>query len=231
MRKKTIEHLLFFSTLPAVALVLYASDNRPTAPVSVPDFFYYEFPAYNNAILNLSSGYAISVLFYALIVYLPEHFKRKRIRNYALIAYSNFRESVLTQILFASGKSVGEELEELLDPEKFDEYWRYDETGSGMRYYEFLNGLNDYFAGKIAFELEILRDEIQFILNAVDVDDEEAFTHLRYVTVLAYDMSKTGSNYEDQKRWGRFLWVLLVPKDTKTGKIKKDPIIESLEKI
>ncbi len=215
-----------------MVIAFFASSFRLPAPVELPNIFYVSFSGYNDTILNLSSGYAISVFFYGLVVYLPELSRRKRIRKHALLAYKGFRRKIITQILFASGKTVSmDDLEELSDPLKFDEYWRFDETGSGMRYYEFLNGLDDYYAARIAMELEVLRDEIQFVLNAVDIDDEKAFSYLRNLSAFAYDMSKTGADYDEQKRWGNFLWELLVPWDREKQKLLKDPIIEALEKI
>jgi hypothetical protein len=111
-----------------------------------------------------------------------------------------FKESVLGIILNASGKSYGlDQIKELMAPDKFEEFFRFDETGSGMRWNEFLNGLNKYYAGKIVIEFEILREEIQFIINNVDIDDSDAYTFLKRLSTVSYSMSKIGSDYDDQK--------------------------------
>jgi hypothetical protein len=189
------------SAVVAIVIALFLSNDRLTTPFNnAPEVLFAQFSAYNDLIFNLSSGYAVSVVLYFLIVFLPDHFRRQRIRKSALRVYMEFKESVLGIILNASGKSYGlDQIKELMAPDKFEEFFRFDETGSGMRWDEFLNGLNKYYAGKIVIEFEILREEIQFIINNVDIDDSDAYTFLKRLSTVSYSMSKIGSDYDDQK--------------------------------
>jgi len=233
MRKKYIELILGISAVFAIAVALFASNARPTSLIdNLPGFFYLEFPAYSDAILNLSSGYTTSVFLYFLIVFFPEHLRRKRVRENALKVYREFKRSVLGLILSASGKALTlDQIEELMEPDKFAEYFCHDETGSVGRWNEFLNGLDDFHVGQIVIELEILRDEMQFIVNNVDLDDADAYVYLKHLSTVSYSMSKTGSDYDDQKQWGRFLMELFAQWNMGEGKWKKDYISESIRKI
>lgn len=232
MLKKHIVRFIFFSAIVGLIIAIYASKERLESPIPLPSLFYFKFPVYGDVILNLSSGYVISVIFYFLVVYLPERAKCRRIRAHALKIYESFRKAAIRQILFASGQPGSlDEVRRLMDPKNFDDYWSFNKEESRQRYYDFLNGLNEYHAGRIALELEILRDEIQYVISNVDVEDENAFAFMKNLSVYAYEMSKTGASYDEQKQWGRFLSSLLVPKDDNTQKIIKDPLIQSLEKI
>lgn len=233
MRKKTIECFLGVSAVVAIVIALFSSNDRLTMPFNnAPEVLFAQFSAYNDLIFNLSSGYAVSVVLYFLIVFLPDHFRRQRIRKSALRVYMEFKESVLGIILNASGKSYGlDQIKELMAPDKFEEFFRFDETGSGIRWDEFLNGLNKYYAGKIVIELEILREEIQFIINNVDIDDSDAYTFLKRLSTVSYSMSKIGSDYDDQKMWGNFLWGIFAQWDICRGKLEKDLISDAINKI
>ena len=167
-----------------------------------------------------------------MIVFFPEHVRRKRIRENALKVYWEFKRSVLGLILSASGEgSTLDQVEELMEPEKFKEYFCSDETGSGKRWYAFLNGLDDSHVREIAIELEILRDEVQFIVNNIDLDDADAYAYLKHLSTVTYSMSKAGSDYDDQKLWGRFLMEIFTQWNMCEGNWKKDYILESIRKI
>ena len=233
MRKKHIEYCLAISAILVMPLVLFSSSDRPEAIVgTVPSWLFSDFLSYRDAILNLVSGYILSVVFYFLLVSLPDHLKKKRHQKHALKVYSSFKQDVLKLILSAAVKSYdSEKIEELMVPSRFREYFKEDESGSGSRWYDFLNGLDDYHRSRIATELEILREELQFLASHHDIDDSEIYSHLKQVSVAIHAISKTGISYEEQKQWGRFLWSLFSLFDLSSGYQEKDPIIRSILKM
>lgn len=233
MRRRNIERFLVILLLFAVLVVLFASSDRPqVSGDALPGRFFSDFLSYRDAILNIGSGYIISVLFYFLLVALPEHFKRVRHKDHALKVCRRFKEDAIGLIFSASGKGYGlDEIDELMDPKKFRDYFEEDETGSGARWYEFLNGLDEYHRGRIVTELEILGDELQFLVSHHDVEDIDVYKHLKNASVAIHTMSKTGVSYDEQKQWGRFLWGLFTLFDWGEGYREEDPIERAIARI
>ena len=233
MRRRHIERILVISLFVAFPLILFASSDRPQVSVdALPRWFFADILPYRDAILNLGSGYIVSIIFYFLLVALPEHFKKVRHRDHALEVYRRFKEDVIGLIFSASGKGYGlDEIDELMDPKKFRDYFEEDETGSGARWDEFLNGLDEYHRGRIVTELEILRDELHFLVSHHDVEDGNVYKHLKNVSVAIHAMSKTGVSYNEQKQWGRFLWGLFTLFDWGEGYREEDPIERAIARI
>ncbi len=233
MRKKHVENCLAVSAIIVTPFVFFCSSDRPEAVVgTVPNWLFADSLHYRDAILNIVSGYVVSVIFYFLVVSLPDHLKKKIHQKHALKVYRSFKIDIIGLIFSASGKCYGtEEIEELMEPSRFREYFKEDETGSGGRWYDFLNGLDDYHRGRIATELEILREELQFLVSHHDIDDSEIYTHLKQVSVAIHAMSKTGVSYDEQKQWGRFLWALFSTFDWSSGYQDEDPIVRSILRI
>lgn len=185
-----------------------------------------------DALLGLLTSYAVTVVFYFLVVWFPEQQKRRRIKRGVISHYLQFKKEVIGLILHASGKAWSQEdLDRLIIPQEFSEYFSEDETGSGMRWYEVLNGLNEYYAGEIANRLELLRTEVQFVLSSIEIKDEEVFDFMKRLSEIAFRVSKMKADHEGQESWGRFLWALYSDFDPITGDEPFDRNLRLLERI
>lgn len=233
MQMKKIHATLIFTALVAGVFAFFASNSRITvASDAVPSFFFYRFPAYHDAILNLSSGYVISVLFYFLIVYLPSRARINRIKGRALKAYSSFRRSLIQNILSAiDGTDDPDLVDRLTDPDEFDRYMREDVTGTGDRWCDFMNGLSQFYAGQIILDLEFLKDEIIQIIGNVEIEDEEVFTILKNLTKTIQAMTRLGTEYDEQTVWARFLRSIISPTEPSTSNRIDDPILNAIQRI
>jgi len=233
MRKKHIEIFLLTSAPVAIATAFFASAEKLFAlPEGAPRFLFFNFPAYNDVILNLASGYTVSVFLYFLVVFIPDYRRCQCIRTNTLKVYQRFKEDVLTLILHAAEEPLSDtKKNDLFEPENFDDYFGHKVNESKTRWDEFLNGLDRYYVEQIAMELEILREEILFLIGNLNIDNEATFSLLKNLATTVYAMSKVGSDYDEQKAWGRFLWSIYSPCDPKTGKRLKDPVLEILEKL
>jgi hypothetical protein len=183
--------------------------------------------------LNLMAGIATSVLFFFLLVWAPTQAKRVRIRKSAINYYLEFKVDVIGILLHASGKGFSDDERQALanDPQAFWKYFREDETGSGMRWYEVLNGLDGYHVSQIAMELEALRAEIQFVLHTLDIEDEELFAFMKRLSKICFLMTKRSADYDDVKMWGRFLWGIFSDWDPAVGRVGHDRNLEMLKRI
>jgi hypothetical protein len=217
MRVKFGSSMLAISCVAAAALALWLSGIS----FSLRD-----------ALLGLLTSYAVTVVFYFLVVWFPEQQKRRRIKKGVISHYLQFKKEVIGLILHASGKAWSQDdLDRLIIPKEFSEHFSEDETGSGMRWYEVLNGLNGYYAGEIANRLELLRSEVQFVLSSIEIEDDEVFEFMKRLSEVAFSMSKIKADYEGQKSWGRFLWALYSDFDPTTGDVPFDRNLRMLERI
>jgi hypothetical protein len=101
--------------------------------------------AWNKVFYDLAVGALVSVLFYFLLVRLPEYQKRQRIKKSLATQYNNFREDCIVHMLMvANGTFEWGFHRELVDQAKFKEYFK-QPVGQGQdRWDAFLNKLDDY---------------------------------------------------------------------------------------
>ena len=185
-----------------------------------------------DVLLGLLTSYTVTVVFYFLVVWFPEQKRRKRIKTGIIAHYMQFKKEVIGLILHASGKAWSQDdLDRLTIPKEFSNYFSEDETGSGMRWYGVLNGLNEYYVGEISNRLELLRDEVQFVLSSIEIQDQEVFEFMKRLSEVSFRMSKVKADYDDQKSWGRFLWALYSDFDPAVGDVPFDRNLKMLEKL
>jgi hypothetical protein len=182
--------------------------------------------------VSLATSYAVSVIFYLMIVWVPTRSRKARIKRSAIAHYKEFKIEVMGLLLHAAKEGwTSEDRERLVDPGAFTEYFTADETGSGMRWYEVLNGLDDYYVSEIALRLDMLRSEIQFVLDSIEIEDEELFLFMKRLSRISQIMSKKSSDYDDVKTWGRFLWGIYANWDAVVGHLNGDQNLKMFERL
>ena len=188
-------------------------------------------PAYNDIVSSLAAGYFTSVIVYFLVVRIPEERRRRRIRRMLLSRYQELKSDLIGLLIHASGKAYSDEPESFQDPKKFREYFEFDETGSGGRWYEVLNGLNDYYIGEINNHLQIFSGELHFALGQIDVQRDDVFDYLKRFSTSISTMKTRKTDYDDIKIWGRYLWSILGSSDFVSGRSDTDRIEELINRI
>ena len=78
----------------------------------------------------------------------------------------------------------GDSTKTLLDQTKFREYFQERIDNSQDRWNVFENNLGQAQLDELITNLEIFRDEIIFILNNIDIRDEEAFEFLKRMSAI-----------------------------------------------
>jgi len=160
---------------------------------------------YNDTVLtNLSTGYAVSVFFYFLVVRFPEKRKNKRLIAAFERKYHMLKRNCLTVIWSCSEGSVSfERIEELMEPGSFTEYARSDE------WYDFLNGLDASGVNELKHHFRIFREDLHFFLSAIEISDEKLFEKFENISIWTAQIDLFGSEYDDVKTWGKTLFSLL----------------------
>jgi hypothetical protein len=188
--------------------------------------------AWNKVFYDLAVGALVSVLFYFLLVRLPEYQKRQRIKKSLATQYNNFREDcIVNMLMVADGTFEWGFHRELVDQAKFKEYFK-QPVGQGQdRWDAFLNKLDDYNLHELLMNLEIFRNEISFALNNVDIDDEKSFVFLKRLSNALFSMRDATLGYEEIKPLSRLLWTVFSGWDVVSGYSERDRISDAIAAI
>ncbi|WP_439449432.1 hypothetical protein [Stenotrophomonas sp. ATs4] len=189
------------------------------------------FPVGNQIIFNMATGVLVSQVMYVLVVWLPGHAKRKRIRKNLKHHYALFKEQCIYQLLFASN-GVGDPkvVEELADINKFRAYFTAVGPSGGEKWYDVMNGLEAQHVSAIVVELGILAEELKYTLAAIDVGDDEIYAFLKRLS-RAIVVLRDGSENSDIKYLTNFLWELFAGWSIVTGYQDGDFVLDRLDKI
>ena len=183
--------------------------------------------AWQKIIYDLAIGSVISLLFYSLVVRLPEHGRRQRIKRSFRGRYRQFKEGCIAVILgLADGSYFAGLPEQLVDQEKFRTYFK-----EGDRWNTFLNALDEGSLRELKALLEIFRDEVVFVLSSTDIRDEEPFEFLKRLSAVIRSMQDTTPDYDDVKSFSHFLWEMFAGWDFSTGYRKQDVVEEMIASI
>ena len=142
-----------------------------------------------NVFHDIGLGIALSGSFYLFVVELPEWRRRIRLRHNLQQQYDNFRLRCIKRFLMVNPQWAKhfrnpQELEQLLIKREFFRYFcdlyegdtenRWQVVVDTMRNRKTSN-LETY----VLSELYLLRENILFVINNVDISDQEVFTFLR----------------------------------------------------
>lgn len=189
--------------------------------------------SYSALVNSFSVGFVISVIFYFIVVYLPESQRKARIYRSMEWQYRIFKESCINIFLILSDSQEYEHRENLLNQEEFRRYFKNNNKCNENRWYAVANEIqgNEYYLNEIIYELRMLNDEIKFIRSSVDIHDEEAFLFLKRLSHMIHRMESTKPDYDDIKSFTGFLWSLFTGWSFIEGYRKADVVAEMLERI
>jgi hypothetical protein len=172
-----------------------------------------------------------AVFFFFVNVRLPAIFRKRRLKRVIVARYLAIKQEILSQIIWAGWQAASSELiDQLSEPAQFRKYFR----GNGSAdsgWYAVVNGLNDYYVGQLAIRLQMLKTEVESYIVMVDIEDEELLKLMKHLSAFAHSMVHTGSDYESQKTWGKFLFSLFSNWDAGTGYLDEDPTLALLKKL
>jgi hypothetical protein len=180
----------------------------------------------NSILINLLAAY----LFFLLIVHLPTIRERQIIRNNLRTRYRDFKTAVIGHLLsIASGSYPAELVAKLCDIKEFRNYFKEDNSA---RWYSIANSLNSNESQvvEILVELEILRDEISFVLNKVEIHNEQLLAFFRIFSSTMYREERRHPE-DDVKSLMQFMWQLFAGWSWMEGYAEKDVVQILIDKI
>ena len=216
-------------------VVMFATSGEPVVPVlrgtSIQQILLaLGWP--NTIAFNLAVGYLVSALFWLLVVFLPERSRQHLLRANLNHAYQHFKESVLQILLWSSKGTHDSRLpKELSDHRKFIEFFSADESAS---WYAALNGLqgSELRRHELLLEMEIFSDEVAYVLNNVNIQDEGVHRLFKVLKENIYRLNHSKADtYDYVKDLGRFLWEVLARWNFVEGQRETDIIQQTIDRL
>jgi hypothetical protein len=204
--------LFVLSGVNLVAILLAGEDPRfrealwGVAPAALFNSSYPD--AWNKLIYDLNLASIVSLFFYWLIVRLPEHRKRARIKRSFKAQYAAFKgDCIEIFLMLADGSYGGGVPESLLDQKTFRDYFK-TPTGDGQdRWGRVANNLEGYYLQLLLNRMEAFREEIVFVLNNLDIEADAPFEFAKNFSKTITSASILTSGY-DKKSLLQFLWTV-----------------------
>jgi len=198
----------------------------------------------NSIIFNISIGYIVSFLFWVMNVALPGSRKRKLLKNNLKKQYKYFKHDVI-RILMNAYETYRRDYDDSLQiyfdkPELVDklchheEFKRFFSADGNKNWYAVLNGLQyeKSHLSDLYIEFGILADDISYVLNNVNIDDDEVVSFFKNFSSHTYRLKNASVYSDDQAKYlGNFLWEILAQWSFIHGHRKKDQIFEMINQI
>jgi len=191
------------------------------------------FPVGNQIAFDLSIGLLVSVFFYVLVVAVPGHRKRLRIKRHLLRQYDYFKRDCLLQLLWASGGLDSSLVDELIDRDAFRAYFKTRASGGMDRWNVAENALQSEpeRLARLLDQLEIFRVELEFTLTTIDVDDPDMLRFARHLYQVLKQGSKWRADYDGVKQVSNFFWSVFAGWDIVNGYTERDIVLEFIENL
>ncbi len=181
---------------------------------------------------DLAVGALVSLIFYGLVVRLPDYQKRRRIKRSLAHHYRNFREDcIATMLMVSDGTFEWGFHKSLVEQSKFREYFDEKVSPNEDRWDAFQNKLDEHSLQELIMMTEILRDEVSFVLNNIDIPDDRPFEFLKRLSAAILSMRNTTLGYDETKQFSNFLWSVFAGWDVVSGYRDRDIIQEMIEAI
>ena len=184
------------------------------------------------ALYDFGMGGLVSVLFYWLLVRLPEDAKRRRVRRSLERQFRSFKVECLSVILgTVDGLIDPETVRGLLDQKEFRAYFKTKVSPDQDRWHVFLNRLDPTGLRNIIFQTELLREEVNFAVSAVDIPNDEAFDFLKRLSRVLQSVRDADVSYDEIGPLARFLWTVFSGFDFVTGYQQEDAVSKTIGSI
>ena len=183
------------------------------------------YKAWNKIFYDVSLASFVSLVFYFLIVRLPELSKRRRLKRSFRAVYRSFKaECTAIFLLVADGSYQSGLPEELYPQTAFKEYFGAD------RWNQFANKLEGHYLQLLLHEMETFREEVLYVLNNIDFDGDEDIAFLKRLSAAIASTRVITPGY-DNKAFFRFLWSLFAGYDLATGYRQTDIVEDMIKRI
>jgi hypothetical protein len=191
-----------------------------------------QFSTGNEIVFNMTVGILVTLIIFALVVWVPEQSKRRRIRRNMARQYDSFKEECIKIYFWALQESYDTELMNRMKArDQFRAYFKEEITRGQDRWDGVQNGLTELLIRNLIAELEILRSEVIYTLGAIDIEDEQAYAFLKHLNQVLFRIRSWSEHDEELKLLSRFLWSVHTGWSVIDGYTDKDVIADMIRAI
>jgi hypothetical protein len=184
--------------------------------------------AWEKIVYDLAVGALITLLFYLLVVRLPDYERRQRLKKSLERHYYSFRKDCIQiMLLVADGTYAGDVPETLMAQDRFRNYFKEKVGPDRDRWDVFQNKLDEHYLRELLTRMEIFRDELTFVMNNTDIPKDEPFEFLKRLAAAIYSMKDVTLGYDESKPLASFLWSVFAGWDIIQG-YRKEDIVEKM---
>lgn len=179
-------------------------------------------------LFSLCVGYLVSFIFWLMVVVLPENKRRRILRENLSRQYQHFRHDVVGILLNASGRLDRlDEAERLTDYKAFKEFFGANNNEMWVAALSELQ-LNDEYVNELLVQIQILSDEMSYVLNNISINDRAVFEFFKNLSVHVYKLKNSPTYTEDHvKHLSNFVWEILAQWSFITGQ-RQDDIVQKM---
>jgi hypothetical protein len=233
--ERPLTWLLLSLAVISIAAIFVGHENpfaRIVLCAHVPCPHFSNSHAWEKIAYDLGIGSIIGLLFYWLVVKLPENAKRRRVRKSFALHFRQFKEDVIATILSVTDGSYEYGFhEELVDQKKFRVYFTQTDDSGNERWYAFYNNMTEANLQELRLHLEVLRSEILFTMAAVDIEDKEVLEFMKRFSANIIRYRSTTIDYDSMKSFGNFMWEIFAGFSLVTGYIQRDYFLAMINDI
>jgi hypothetical protein len=224
--KRPLNWFLIGIAVVSIAAILLGQENpfvRTAVCMRMPCSALAHSHAWEKIAYDLGIGSIVSLFFYWLVVRLPENAKRRRIRSSFEEHFREFKEDAIATMLMVTDNTFEWGFHrELVDQKKFRDYFKQEVAPGEDRWDSLHNKMTDYYLDELLTHLEILRDEILFVMTAIEIDDKKVLEFLKRLSATIVKMRKTTGGYDSMKGFGNFMWEVFAGWSMVDGYQKRD---------
>ena len=205
MKIKNLTINVILSILSCISLFgLIAGSNEKILGVlrgSTIEQTLYNLHSGNQILFSMSGGLLISIFFWLLVVKIPEIRKRNIIKHNISTRYQYFKEDTIQILLDAAAVRDSSQLpRKLCDYKEFRIFF---EGDNRQKWYDAMNGLqnNSDLLNEILIEMELLSEEISYVLNNVEIADEQIMNVFKQLSINIYKLKTTNIYSDDQVKY------------------------------
>lgn len=181
---------------------------------------------WNHIAYDVATACFVTLIFYFLVVWLPERLKRERMKKVFAARYASFKIDCIAIFLGLADGSYDADLpKQLLNQAQFRKYFH------GERWYSVANGLQGFPLDELITRMEIFRDDTLFVLNNTDIGNDTSFEFFQRLSAAIYERKKVNPDYDGIKSLCRFLWEIFSGWNFIDGYPKRDVIEEMIKAI
>ncbi len=225
--------LLLLAMASTLLMFKSSSDPRPEFIKGTwGEQFFNPFPIGNQITYDITVGVIVSFFVYVLVVRMPEQQKRRLLKTNLLRQYNVLKEETIIQFLWACNESASTtQIERLKNRQDFKNFFKENVSESQNRWHAVMNGLNETKISDIVHELSVFRDEVEYVLAAVDVSDPQVFAFMKRLSRILRGGERWSDDYDHVKALAGFMWSVHTGWDSVNGFTGKDVIADMIDRI